>query len=181
MITYEAVHSSNVVAVGYDPETKEARVRFTSGAEYAYAGVSSHDYADLKSAPSVGEHLARVFKRQYQGVRQGEVETARRAAAQTRPDPVEVASPVPTPKGAPEVTQTGLYLLTRLVGVSILRAAIVVRARSEAEARKEATAATSHPEWRDPSARCVALARFDFVEGSSVILSSLADTRSHTP
>lgn len=64
---WHKVTSSNVEAVAYEAEAKVAHVRFISGTEYTYEGVSKTDFDALRTAPSVGVHLARVFKRKYVG------------------------------------------------------------------------------------------------------------------
>lgn len=57
--------SSNVTALGYDPESKELHVRFASGGVYAYSGVSPEEHQALVNAPSVGSHLHAHIKSRY--------------------------------------------------------------------------------------------------------------------
>ncbi len=56
------VDSSNVAAVGHDPETQELYVEFLSGSTYMYAGVDHQTFEELRDAPSVGSFLNRVIK-----------------------------------------------------------------------------------------------------------------------
>jgi hypothetical protein len=57
-IEMKPVHgSSNVAAVGFDPEAKVLRVAFHNGSAYNYAGVGADEHAALMSAKSVGSHL----------------------------------------------------------------------------------------------------------------------------
>jgi len=51
------VSSRAVAALGYDPETKTARVQFSSGREYEYPGVEEHEFAALRDADSIGRHF----------------------------------------------------------------------------------------------------------------------------
>jgi hypothetical protein len=62
MLTMHPVASSNIAEIGYDPDTKQARVRFTNGGLYAYNGVSLQDFEKLRTAPSVGRYFANSFK-----------------------------------------------------------------------------------------------------------------------
>ena len=64
------VSSSNVAAVGYDPESATLGVRFNNGAEYHYFNVGTEVYQGLISASSVGGFLdAFVKKAGYQYAR----------------------------------------------------------------------------------------------------------------
>jgi hypothetical protein len=58
----QPVESSNVAAVGYDPQTKEMAVRFKSGSTYVYSGVSPEEHEALLSADSVGRHFNAQFR-----------------------------------------------------------------------------------------------------------------------
>jgi hypothetical protein len=58
----QMVDSSNVEAVGYDPEERVLYVRFLSGDTYIYSNVDETTYAELLSAPSVGSYLNRAIK-----------------------------------------------------------------------------------------------------------------------
>lgn len=59
------VQSSNIDAVGYDPETQTLSVRFHSGDTFHYAGVPPGEYQDLISAGSIGGQFHRRIKGRY--------------------------------------------------------------------------------------------------------------------
>lgn len=59
------VSSSNISAVGYDPENQIVHVLFLNGSEYIYKGVPEHEYIGLLNAPSVGSYLHRNYKNVY--------------------------------------------------------------------------------------------------------------------
>ncbi|AWM38679.1 hypothetical protein GobsT_31320 [Gemmata obscuriglobus] len=61
-VSYTAVSSSNVSAVGYDTAFKRLWVKFKSGDVYAYESVPSHVYLDMLRAASVGSYLWRVVR-----------------------------------------------------------------------------------------------------------------------
>ncbi len=59
----EAVTSSNVVSVGYDPEGRFMEVEFKAnrhgvGSVYRYAPVTQEQFDEVRDAPSVGRALA---------------------------------------------------------------------------------------------------------------------------
>lgn len=54
------VQSSNVLAVGYDPSTQTARVKFRGGATYRYAGVPADLHESIMKAASVGTAVVRL-------------------------------------------------------------------------------------------------------------------------
>ncbi len=64
------VKSSQIAAVGYDPETKKMRIQFashrdgTNGSTYEYDNVEPQDHADLIGAKSIGSHFKTVIKPQ---------------------------------------------------------------------------------------------------------------------
>jgi hypothetical protein len=60
------VQSSNIEAVGYDPDTQTLAVQFNGGGVYHYAGVSAEAHKALVEAPSVGGH----FHQHIRGVHQ---------------------------------------------------------------------------------------------------------------
>ena len=67
------VSSKALAAIGVeaDPGTQDSltvRIRFHSGKEYDYAGVSQEDYDALMNAASIGNHFMTVFKKIYTGV-----------------------------------------------------------------------------------------------------------------
>lgn len=51
------VVSSNIVSVGYDPETQDMEVEFKGGSTYTYHGVAQRAYDDFVGAESVGKHF----------------------------------------------------------------------------------------------------------------------------
>jgi hypothetical protein len=59
------VTSSNILSVGYDPQSREMHVTFSSGATYAYEGVEQGLYERLISADSPGQFLNRHIKNVY--------------------------------------------------------------------------------------------------------------------
>jgi hypothetical protein len=58
----QMVDSSNVEAVGYDPEEREIYVRFLGGRTYAYGEADERTFDELRTADSVGSYLNRVLK-----------------------------------------------------------------------------------------------------------------------
>ena len=58
----EPVKSKAVAAIGYDAETKELQVRFTSGGLYSYPGVTGAQYLDLMAAKSKGRAVYALGK-----------------------------------------------------------------------------------------------------------------------
>ena len=53
----QAVTSSNVDSVGYDPHTRQLHVKFRGGGHYSYDDVTAQEHADLLDAKSIGAHL----------------------------------------------------------------------------------------------------------------------------
>lgn len=62
------VASSNLAAVGYNPETAELRVAFKNGTTYSYGGVTQEDALAMLKAKSIGKHFMTVLKPKYPGV-----------------------------------------------------------------------------------------------------------------
>ena len=58
----EPLDSSSARSVGYDPDREILEVEFPDGDVYRYFEVSGHEYADLRSAESFGEHLNHQIK-----------------------------------------------------------------------------------------------------------------------
>ena len=54
--------SSNIQAMGHDPETNTLRVQFQDGKSYDYADVDADKYAALLASDSKGRHLHRHIK-----------------------------------------------------------------------------------------------------------------------
>ena len=67
---YEPVDSSAINALGYDPQTQTLGVRFQSGTEYHYAGVTPEAFAALKGAKSIGQHFAHAVREKYKTTKQ---------------------------------------------------------------------------------------------------------------
>lgn len=63
------VQSSNILAVGHDPQANELHVKFKNGGEYVYHGVDAAQHTELMAAPSVGSHLHGVIKPHAAGVK----------------------------------------------------------------------------------------------------------------
>lgn len=61
-IDMQNVSSSQIKAIGYDPETGTMRVDFNSGATYEYDGVSEEDFASVAGASSVGAAFNSTIK-----------------------------------------------------------------------------------------------------------------------
>lgn len=58
----EPVKSSNISHVGYDPNAGVLGVKFKSGGEYHFHGITPEQHASLRGAPSLGSHLHHVIK-----------------------------------------------------------------------------------------------------------------------
>lgn len=56
-VEMKPVKSSNIAAVGYDPEAKTLRVAFLNGSVYTYHDVDADKHAALMGADSVGGHF----------------------------------------------------------------------------------------------------------------------------
>lgn len=67
----EPVTSSNVSAIGYDPDAKALHVQYKSGATYIYSGVPQASYDALKGASSVGTHLHAHIKGRFSHSKSG--------------------------------------------------------------------------------------------------------------
>ncbi len=59
--------SSHISEVGYDPETQELHVKFSTGHTYSYPGVSQEQHDALVAAESPGKH----FREKFRGVVEG--------------------------------------------------------------------------------------------------------------
>ncbi len=60
-----AVKSSNVVSVGYDPQSQVLEVEFHGGSVYRYRGVPAEQHEKLMQATSVGGYLSAHIKGVY--------------------------------------------------------------------------------------------------------------------
>lgn len=54
--------SSSVEEIGYDAEAEEVFVRYREGGLYAYIGVPTVVWDELRAAPSTGTYVNRVIK-----------------------------------------------------------------------------------------------------------------------
>ena len=54
--------SSNLSGAGYDPESREMTVIFTSGGEYVYSEVDQATFDGLLQAPSPGRYFAQNIR-----------------------------------------------------------------------------------------------------------------------
>lgn len=54
------VSSSNVLAIGYDPDTQTARVKFKAGGTYRYTGVSKELHESIVKSSSIGQAVSRL-------------------------------------------------------------------------------------------------------------------------
>lgn len=63
------VKSSNVQAVGYDPDEKVLRVAFRNGGVYDYPAVPPEMYESLLKSESIGRFVAQVVRNGRKGLR----------------------------------------------------------------------------------------------------------------
>ena len=61
----QAVSSTNVSAIGYDPRTETLEVEFMSGWVYQYYGVPEHMHTQIMQASSKGQFLNVYIKNSY--------------------------------------------------------------------------------------------------------------------
>ena len=64
------VKSTNIAAIGYDPDDRILEVEFTTkrgNPVYAYRGVTEEEHEDLIFAPSIGKYFAEHIKPKYTG------------------------------------------------------------------------------------------------------------------
>ncbi len=66
---YTDVKSSNISAIGYDPETLTLRVRFSNGAEWEYAEISEQKHQQFLEVKSIGRFFATAIKPKHEGHR----------------------------------------------------------------------------------------------------------------
>jgi hypothetical protein len=59
------IRSSNLAAVGYDPQRTQLRIRFRSGRTYDYFAVPLWEYAGLMLASSHGKYFHREIRNRY--------------------------------------------------------------------------------------------------------------------
>lgn len=59
------VRSSNISAVGYDPDSRTLRVRFHGDAEWDYSSVPPETFKAMVEAESIGKHFRQNIKANY--------------------------------------------------------------------------------------------------------------------
>jgi len=64
---FQGVRSTNLAAVGYDPDSQELVVMFTNGNRYLYPDVLPEHAEGLQSAESPGTYFANEIKGRYSG------------------------------------------------------------------------------------------------------------------
>lgn len=69
MVDLRPVVSSNINAIGHDPDKSELHVQFANGGHYVYSGVSAAQHQALMTADSIGSHLHKFIKSKATGVR----------------------------------------------------------------------------------------------------------------
>lgn len=62
----QMVDSSNIEAVGYDDESRELHVQFTTGRMYVYLDVDEFHFQEFLAADSKGSYLNREIKSRFQ-------------------------------------------------------------------------------------------------------------------
>lgn len=65
MINREPVASSNIVSMGYDPDTETLEIEFSSSAIYQYYNVGAALYEQLAQAGSKGQFLNVYIRNDY--------------------------------------------------------------------------------------------------------------------
>jgi hypothetical protein len=60
------VSSSNIVAIGYDPDSQTLEIEFKGGALYQYFSVPQSEYESLLNASSIGSYFHANIKNRYQ-------------------------------------------------------------------------------------------------------------------
>jgi len=58
----QSVASSQIDAIGHDPETNTLKVVFKGGNAYEYANVTAEQFDDFLNADSIGKHFGAHFK-----------------------------------------------------------------------------------------------------------------------
>ena len=69
MVDMKPVDSSNVAAVGYEPDSNVLHVQFKNGGRYRYQGVSPAHHEDLIGAKSVGSHFYNHIAGKFSGAK----------------------------------------------------------------------------------------------------------------
>ncbi len=65
----QAVDSSAVVSVGYDPDTEELEIEFAGGDVYLYGEVPPEEFERVLTARSIGTYVNRRIKPVYLNAR----------------------------------------------------------------------------------------------------------------
>ncbi|PIR88474.1 MAG: KTSC domain-containing protein [Candidatus Harrisonbacteria bacterium CG10_big_fil_rev_8_21_14_0_10_44_23] len=65
----EPVKSSDLKAIGYDPETKILEVEFQSGSLYQYVNVAENVYSELMKSDSKGNYFNTQIRDGYQNTK----------------------------------------------------------------------------------------------------------------
>lgn len=66
----QAVTSSNINSIGYNPEGRKMYVKFNHGGTWEYVGVPPEVYAEMCGAESVGKYFADHVKGKFPGQKQ---------------------------------------------------------------------------------------------------------------
>ena len=74
----DAVASSSLRSVGYDPRRQVLEVEFASGRRYRYLDVPPHVHEALRAAPSLGRHFNEFIRDRYEAVEVQEAPRRRR-------------------------------------------------------------------------------------------------------
>ncbi|MES2826764.1 MAG: KTSC domain-containing protein [Bacteroidota bacterium] len=61
----QTVSSSNIAAIGYDPNSQTLEIEFLNGGVYQYFDVPQHVQEELMNAGSQGQYLAQNIKGAY--------------------------------------------------------------------------------------------------------------------
>lgn len=61
----QPVESSNIQAIGYDPDDRALHIKFKTGGHYRYADVPSSVHQAFIDAPSKGKHFSQQFAGKY--------------------------------------------------------------------------------------------------------------------
>lgn len=68
MVSMTDVTSSNIKAIGYDPDTKDLRIAYNSGV-YVYGAVPASVHAALMASPSKGKFVAKSIKGKFKAAK----------------------------------------------------------------------------------------------------------------
>ncbi len=56
--------STNLRAIGYDPDTMTMQIQFNNGSLYSYANIEPQTYEDMMASGNPGEYFATIIKPQ---------------------------------------------------------------------------------------------------------------------